>query len=406
VEASRPAALALCRGPILQFLLGMLLVVLGMRAAQAQQELRITDLSFTDPMSLMLRWSGGTAPYVLLRKKVLADPNWAGVFIARDQSATLPVGADRGPGFFRVMQLRDIGQVVSVRRIWSGAPHNAFTALARFNGRWVCAFREGADHLSFDGIVRVLVSDDGVSWTSAGAISIPGKDLRDPKLSVAPDNTLRLNCAARTSSPDFQSLVFSSSDASNWSPALAIGTPNEWLWKVVWGRDAAYSLAYDTQKMQLTQLYRSWDGSNFAPIVSNVTGQTGNECAIDFGFDGKAVALLRRDPSSALLGASAPPYGNWTWRDLGLRVGGPQMIWLPDGRLLAAGRLYEGGTRTALMLLLPETGQIGEFLSLPSGGDTGYPGLAWYGGDLWVSYYSSHEGKASIYFAQVRLASW
>ena len=30
-------------------------------------------------------------------------------------------------------------------------------------------------------------------------------------------------------------------------------------------------------------------------------------------------------------------------------------------------------------------------------------GLVWHAGLLWVSYYSSHEGKTSIYLAKVRL---
>jgi hypothetical protein len=42
-------------------------------------------------------------------------------------------------------------------------------------------------------------------------------------------------------------------------------------------------------------------------------------------------------------------------------------------------------------------------VTLPSGGDTSYPGLAYHAGLLWVSYYSSHEGKAAIYLAKVKL---
>jgi len=38
-------------------------------------------------------------------------------------------------------------------------------------------------------------------------------------------------------------------------------------------------------------------------------------------------------------------------------------------------------------------------VTLPSGGDTSYPGLLWHEERLWVSYYSSHEGKTSIYLA-------
>jgi hypothetical protein len=42
-------------------------------------------------------------------------------------------------------------------------------------------------------------------------------------------------------------------------------------------------------------------------------------------------------------------------------------------------------------------------LVLPSGGDNSYPGMAWHDGTLWLSYYSSHEGKASIYLAEIAL---
>jgi hypothetical protein len=30
--------------------------------------------------------------------------------------------------------------------------------------------------------------------------------------------------------------------------------------------------------------------------------------------------------------------------------------------------------------------------------------MVWHDGLLWISYYSSHEGKANIYLAKVRLA--
>jgi hypothetical protein len=50
-----------------------------------------------------------------------------------------------------------------------------------------------------------------------------------------------------------------------------------------------------------------------------------------------------------------------------------------------------------------EKNTIEPILSLPSGGDTSYPGLVWHDNVLWVSYYSSHEGKANIYLAKVRI---
>jgi hypothetical protein len=81
--------------------------------------------------------------------------------------------------------------------------------------------------------------------------------------------------------------------------------------------------------------------------------------------------------------------------------GGPQVLFLPDGRLLAAVRLYDAKPYTALCWIDPEAGALTEALRLPSGGDTSYAGLAYHEGQVWVSYYSSHEGKTSIYLAKV-----
>jgi hypothetical protein len=80
------------------------------------------------------------------------------------------------------------------------------------------------------------------------------------------------------------------------------------------------------------------------------------------------------------------------------------MIRLPNGRFVAAVRLYDAPIRTSLCWLDPEAGTLTEFLALPSGGDTSYAGLVHHGGLLWVSYYASHEGKSSIYLAQVEIA--
>ena len=59
------------------------------------------------------------------------------------------------------------------------------------------------------------------------------------------------------------------------------------------------------------------------------------------------------------------------------------------------------GAKTALAKLTLETYE--PVLTFPSGGDTSYPGFVWHEGLLWMSYYSSHEGKTSIYLAKVKL---
>jgi hypothetical protein len=84
----------------------------------------------------------------------------------------------------------------TVRRIWDEAPHNAFTDLIRFRGRFYCTFREGAGHVhnedGSEGKIRVIVSDDARQWNPVALLAEVGIDLRDPKLSITPDGRLML----------------------------------------------------------------------------------------------------------------------------------------------------------------------------------------------------------------------
>jgi hypothetical protein len=157
----------------------------------------------------------------------------------------------------------------------------------------------------------------------------------------------------------------------------------------------------------MVRLYASDDGRRFETLVENAAPGIGyaNETSMVFLPDDTCFCLLRRDgkESSGLLGVARPPYTDWTWKDLGVRIGGPHMLRLPDGRLIAAVRLYDKKVRTALCWIDPQAGKLTECLPFPSGGDTSYPGLVWHKGLLWVSYYSSHEGKTSIYLAKVRI---
>ncbi|MHC4435937.1 MAG: exo-alpha-sialidase, partial [Planctomycetota bacterium] len=107
-----------------------------------------------------------------------------------------------------------------------------------------------------------------------------------------------------------------------------------------------------------------------------------------------------------LLGVSKPDYKQWQWKDLGAQFngfGGPNLIQIPGGHWLAAGRMHEGGAHTAITYIDVENGTMTKLLKLPSGGDTSYPGMVWHNGILYISYYSSHESKTSIYLAKLKV---
>lgn len=299
-------------------------------------------------------------------------------------------------------------RLVEIRKIWDQAPHNAFTDLVRFQDRWFCVFREGTGHVSPDGALRVITSADGKKWESAALITSPNSDLRDAKINVTPDGQLMLSGAEALhdkSKKTHQSLAWFSKDGRTWSEKHDIGDPDFWLWRVTWHKGKAYGIGYDGRKEQTVRLYSSNDGRNFHTLVERFF-DVGYPNETSLVFDGDtAYCLLRRDgtPNTGLLGFSQPPYTKWEWKDLGQRIGGPHMIRLPDGRYVAAVRLHDGGVRTSLAWVDPQAGKLTEFLKLPSGGDTSYAGLVLHDGLLWVSYYSSHEGKTSIYLAKVRI---
>jgi hypothetical protein len=300
-------------------------------------------------------------------------------------------------------------KLLSVQKIWDAAPHNAFTDLVRFGDRWFCAFREGKAHVSPDGALRVLTSTDGDRWQPAALVQSPDGDLRDAKLAITPDNRLMLTAAKATrngNSTHHQSLAWFSADGRQWSEPTEIGDPDFWLWRTTWHKGIAYSIGYGTENNHWVRLYKSRDGKQF-DVLKNKLYEEGNpnETSLMFLPDDRCYCLLRRDgqPNTALLGIAMPPYTDWQWKDLGQRIGGPHMIRLPDGRIVAAVRLMDGRVRTSLCWLDAEAGKLAECLKLPSGGDTSYAGLVWHDDLLWVSYYSSHEGKASIYLAKVRL---
>jgi hypothetical protein len=300
-------------------------------------------------------------------------------------------------------------EILDVRKVWDGANHNAFTDLIRFQGRWFLTFREGAGHVSPDGAIRVLTSTDGEAWESAARLTSETGDLRDPKLSITPDGRLMLAGASALHQPaaaKHQSLAWFSTDGRAWSEPTPIGDPNMWVWRPAWHDGTAYAVGYSTADERSTRLYSSKDGASFAPLVPTLFAEGfPNEAALAWLPDETALCLLRRDgkPGTNQLGTSRPPYTDWKWKDLGVHLGGPALLRLPDGRLVAGGRIHAPKVHTALCWLDSEAGTLDEFLAFPSGGDTSYPGLVWHDGLLWVSYYASHEGKTSIYLARVRL---
>jgi hypothetical protein len=304
--------------------------------------------------------------------------------------------------------------VEPVRKIWDGAPHNAFTDLLYHQKQWYCVFREAAGHAAGAGKIRVLTSADGRQWQSAALVEQDGVDLRDPHLSVTPGGELMLVGGAavpptRDPVKDHYSFVSLSKDGKTWGKPARVTERWHWLWRVTWHEGKAYGVTYEWDPAKPGVTHASlWRTDQPLAFERLTRFEVGNPTEATLAFDGpRMLCLQRRDgkPNTAMLGVSMRPYRDWSWKDLGLYLGGPNLLRTPDGVWLAAGRLIQGGKpQTAVCHLDVTQGKLTPLVTLPSGGDTSYPGLAWHEGELWVSYYSSHEGKTSIYLARLKSA--
>ena len=198
-----------------------------------------------------------------------------------------------------------------------------------------------------------------------------------------------------------------SADGRAWSAPVPILSDGDWLWRVTRresdGRAFGISYRLPRKTSGLSTLWRAATGEHYRELVrlpcsaSRTRRRSDSERRIH-DCPGQArsrtgESMDRDEPSAIhrldLERCEALP-------------GRAELSHRPGRGTLGAGRfIVRGKARTALARMTEE--DIEPALFLPSGGDCSYPGMALEGGLLTLSYYSSHEGKASIYVAKVRV---
>jgi hypothetical protein len=326
---------------------------------------------------------------------------------------------------FTLMNGKNKLTLISVECIWNSAKHNALPDLIEFQGTLFCCFREGISHAGggANGKIRILKSSDAKTWSSVAVLEKQGIDLRDPHFSITPSGRLMLTLGGSVYSNDdleyYYPHVAFSDDAQKWSEVQKIPLRNEWIWRVTWNGNTGYGFSYrltDTKNMRkpwVLTLFKTSDGLNFTAVRKFHLRSHPSEATIQFLKDGTMVALLRRQ-GHAWIGTSRPPYDIWEWNPCGHSVGGPNFLILSDSHMIAGGRYIrkkpkrkineskgqsKGKTAVGFMTLKKYDPE----LFLPSGGDNSYPGMLYKDGMLYVCYYSSHEGRTSIYFATIKV---
>lgn len=317
-------------------------------------------------------------------------------------------------------------QDISVKKIWSNGIHNAFPSIIEFKGKYYCSFREGETHIfdsqgNAEGKVRIIASADGEEWESVALLSKPEYDLRDPKLSITPDGKLMViiggsiykNKELKGRIPQ----VSFSADGKTFSAPIPtridkkVKSGMDWLWRVCWNDKTGYVVNYELVNKDEAKiaLLKTTDGVDYKLVTKIDIPDFPNETTVRVMPDKEMLMMVRqeRGDQMGLWGRSYPPYTQWTFTKMDMRLGGPDFIPLADDLLVAGSRSHavEANPQTLIM-----TGsRDGNFISkiiLPSGKDNSYPGFLVVGDELWVCYYSSHESEfANMYLAKIPLKS-
>lgn len=321
-------------------------------------------------------------------------------------------------------QIKAQEQSLNVTKIWDEAPHNAFTDLIRFNEMFYCTFRESTGHApgitGDNGKIRVLRSKDGVKWTSIALIEKRGYDLRDSKLSITPKGVLMLLMGGSDYEGDkllgrLTHVSFSNQSGNSFSDPVPIRIEKsvrsnwDWLWRVTWSGKIGYGVVYQKEskeKGSKTLLMKTTNGIDYSLVSPlNVSGMPG-ESTIRLLNSKEMLILVRRDGKDeyGFLGNSTYPFKVWDWKDTHLKLGGPNMIITKKGDLLVGTRMFlENNQPRTGLFVMKKDGSSKLITQLPSGGDNSYPGMLIYKDSLYISYYSSHEGKSDIYVAKIPL---
>lgn len=312
---------------------------------------------------------------------------------------------------------------VTVEKIWDKPIHSAFTDLIIFNRKFYCSFREGDGHVPISGVngtVRILSSVDGSKWEDVALLKKEGMDLRDPKLSITPSGTLMVIIGGsiydgRVLKGRIPQVSFSKDGKSFTEPDKVsidadIVSWGDWIWRVTWHKGVGYAIDYQIgpeERKGSTALYllKTTDGKHFSKVHQFHIDGFPNEATIRFGKKDSMHVLIRRelDDKMGTFAVAASPYSQWDIYKINYQLGGPNFIFSNNAKRIIGTRVY---TPSVHMGLLKEDskGHFEEIINFPSSNDCSYPGMVVKGKILYMSYYSTHEGKSSIYFSKTPLS--
>ena len=294
-------------------------------------------------------------------------------------------------------------------KVKEGNDYASFTTLEYYQGYFFCAFREANSHVDQNGvdngIITIMRSKNGRAWKDFDQISLNGFDLRDPKLSITPDNRLMLITEAvkyeqrkdvtrktmvsftnRTKFGVLKEIIFNPSKAYNW------------LWDIEWVGDKALGFLYNPNFYAVS----SKDGLTYDVQKEYSFAGFPTEAAITTLDNDRVVVILRINKENSRIGIGDKSLKNIEWHDTGCRVEGPDIINI-EGEVYVCGRSFDKQVGMSLYELNKRNYRLKKIMDLPAKGDCSYPGMVFVRNRLFVSYYSTEKQKVSVFLSRIKL---
>ncbi len=296
--------------------------------------------------------------------------------------------------------------LLSNNKIWSGENYAAFTSLVFHNGCFYCAFRNANKHADVTGsdcgVIRIIRSKNGEKWEECLNFSDKGYDLRDPQLSVTPEqkmllisNKVKYKDGKANFRKTYSAIIENGTTYSSLKP-IEFAPPLErhWLWNVDWIDGNAYGFIYSPY----FAFVMSRDGIHYQILEKIKLEDSPSEASL-IKWKNKYVTVVRRNTNS-LIGIY---YKNkWKWFDSQQKVACPKLISI-KGNIYVVGRYYGEKKQIGLFKVDMNKKFLKHVLSIPCKSDGAYPGVVYRDRILYISYYSGDGKHSDIYLAKVKM---
>jgi hypothetical protein len=239
--------------------------------------------------------------------------------------------------------------------------HNSNTDLIYWQDAFYLVHASSPWHFASEDC-RLLVwrSPDAQDWELMAELGVEGEDIRDPKFAAVGDRLIMyaLKNAIFTAEP-YSTVMSVSEDGQTWSDFRDI-EPQGWLfWRPKSPDGETWYMPAYWHEHGRAMLLESTDGENWSEVSRIYEGERIDETAIEFLPDGRMIAtgrlevsdsILGHDDAATLIGVSAPPYESWSYTHSHVtRLDGPYLFSYND-RVYGVGR-YQPGRRGPLTRL-------------------------------------------------------